>query len=179
MLDPNVEPADPTVAADQNIPSVGTLPTGTMPAPTPSTGAPTQAPVLSQQQMKMNLQQLMAKINQKYQGFSQNNFTSKINSKKQKDQVLRSIFDFFTQAGVNPSDPQAVGNFLNKLKSSSPELYQQLMSVLQTVMGGDSPTSSSSTPVSPQGVASVPPQGTPPTSPNMNINTNATPQQNI
>lgn len=125
---------------------------------------------LSQDEMKANLQDLMSKIQGKYQEFGSAQEEAKAGLDTQKELTLNEIFDLLKKLGIDPSNVEEVNAFLEKIKETNPELYQQIEKSLETLMGGDVT----------QGAEGVPPQttGEMPAE-NMNINTNEASQQNL
>ena len=104
--------------------------------PTPPVGAPVanQSPELSQDQMKANLQDMMGKIDGKYQDFNSQKFASDNKLKEQKSESLRQIFDFFQSMGIDPSDVEEVRVFLDKIRKTNPELSQQIEQALASLL---------------------------------------------
>ena len=118
-MDPTLQPVAPAPESPQGAP-----------------GIPTEAPgELSQEQMKANLQELMAKIDAKYQDFNTQKFSSDNKLKEQRSAALRQVFDLLQSAGVDPSNPEEVRGFLDDLKGQNPELSQQIEKVLQELLG--------------------------------------------
>jgi len=138
-----------------------------VPAPASPSGVPgiTETEELSQDQMRTNLGDMMSKINNKYQGFSANKFSLENNTKEQKNQILREIFDLLQKAGVDPSNIEQVREFLDKVKIKNPELYQQIVAILDSLMTEEN---------IPEGNLGQEQQPS-----NMNINNNESPQENI
>jgi len=146
-------------------PSIAPAPVSPPEAP----GIPGQEnqPELSQEQMRGNIQGLMSKLQTKNQDLEAQQLSSGNNMDKAKGEALRELFDILENMGIDPNNVEQVGAFLNKLKENNPELHQQVESSLESLLGDktlDEPT-----------------EGTPEMDPslNMNINTNATPQENI
>jgi DNA-binding TFAR19-related protein (PDSD5 family) len=152
---------------------------------------------LTPEQMRSNLQDLMSKIDGKYQDFKSQKFAGSAKEQDIKSSVLRQLFDLFVSKGVDPNSPGEVKAFLDNIKRVNPELYQQVEQALMMLindgsLGADeqgAPTGPTDAMGMPQGLtgdvqginASVPPL--PPTAPaiptNMNINPNAAPSQNL
>ena len=159
------------------------------PAPVSPPGVPgiPSAPAqegLSQEQMKANLREMQTTLANKYQGFNKQNRINEINSKEQASELLRTLFDMLESQGVDPNSPEAVKAFLDKIKESDPERYQQIVQALNMILSGDEVApeavpgealSASGAPAAP--VAPLAPEGLP--SDNMNINPNAQTSPNI
>lgn len=160
-------------------------PPGNTPAPVPTVGGaavPPQAS-LSQDEMKNNLKDMMAKIDSKYQDFNSQKFASSNKAKEQQSQLLRSVFDLFQAKGIDPSNVQQVGAFLNKIKTTNPEMAKQLETTLLSILGEE--VEAAASPQGDQG-AQAPDAVTPPDnsqtdmgSNNMNTNADETVQQNV
>lgn len=90
---------------------------------------------MSQEQMRANLQGLMSKIENKYQDFNSQKFASNNKLQEQEGATLRQIFDLFESVGVDPSNVEDVRAFLDKIKANNPELYQQLETLLSSILG--------------------------------------------
>lgn len=123
METPQFQPAPVSPTEVQGIPS----PTG-------------QQPALSQEEMVANIKDMMGKIDNKYQDFQAGKFAYDNKSAEAKSQVLRDIFDLLQSEGVDPSNVEQVGEFLNKIKESNPELYQQIEKIFQDLVGEDTQT---------------------------------------
>lgn len=132
---------------------------------------------LSQEEMISNLKELMARINSKYADFNSGKAISESKIMQSKSQSLREVFDLLQSAGVDPSNVEQVQGFLDKIKNSNPELYQQIEKVLAEIMGGEAINEGVAVDTGeiPQNLNSI---GQDPSA-NMNININETPQQNI
>lgn len=132
-------------------------------APVPA--SPEVAPAgLSQDQMKTNLQDLMSKIEARYQDFNAQKFSSSNKIQAQQGDTLRGIFDLLETSGVDPSNPEEVKAFLDQIRASNPELAKQLEEVLQSVLGEET--------AEPEVTEEIP-------SENMNMNPDATPPEAI
>lgn len=143
------------------------IPNGVVPNVAPQTE-------LSQEQMKANLQDMMSKIDSKYQDFNSQKFSSDNKYKVQQGEALRQLFDILQSFGVDPSNVEEVGAFLNKIKNSNPELGQQLEESLSVLLGEDVPVENTNANGEMPGASSQTGEATPEN--NMNINDQATPQ---
>lgn len=178
MLDPNIEPSAAPAYPEQQLP-----PSNVAEAPV----SPDEASGMSQEEMRQNLQDLMGKIDSKYQDFSVQNFSLKNKTQSSKAEALRMFFDMLKQSGVDPSNVEEVNAFLQKIKENNPEIFKQIEKILQALISGDETVPENGT--TPD--ASILNSGTPDQSgavagggsgedqSNMNINTNETSQQNI
>ncbi|MFA7301811.1 MAG: hypothetical protein WC069_05895 [Candidatus Shapirobacteria bacterium] len=85
--------------------------------------------------MKSNLSEMMGKLDSKYQEFSDQQAGSATELSQVKSENLQKLFDIFQSYGVDPSDPQAVRNLLDKVKQNNPEAYTQVEQALTSLMG--------------------------------------------
>jgi hypothetical protein len=96
---------------------------------------------MSQEEMKANLQQMLSELMAKYGDYNAQHFAVANKIQEGDGQMLGDLFDFFTKIGVDPSSPEEVGSYLQKLRSVSPELADQLETLLKRVLmkneGGD------------------------------------------
>jgi hypothetical protein len=169
------------------------------PAPiTPTTPVPgvpeTPQPggtVMSQDQMRANLKELMSKIDSKFQDFNSQKFSTDNKVKEMQSKALRQIFDIFQSMGIDLSNVDEVRAFLEQLRSQNPALADQLTQALQSILGEDlaSPPDEMGTqpgptepPIGPQVGPTGPPVGPQPgpTGPaNMNIPNATVPPQGV
>jgi len=99
-------------------------------------GMPGGAPgALSQEQMKGNLQDLMSKIEGKYQDFNSQKFASGNKAREQQSEALRQVFDLLQSLGIDPSNVEEVKAFLDQIRETNPELSQQLEVALEALLG--------------------------------------------
>jgi hypothetical protein len=172
MLDQNTQPGQAPAYPEQNLPT-----TTVAEAPV----SPDEASGMSQEEMRQNLQDMMAKIDSKYQDFSMKNFSNNTTNQKSKSETLIMFFDMLKQAGVDPSNVEEVNAFLESIKQNNPEIFKQIEAILKTLIeGGDMVPAAEEIPTD----GNTPEQPTPEMGattpqPNMNINTNESPQQNI
>lgn len=90
---------------------------------------------LTQEQMRSNLEELMGRIESKYQDFNSERFSSDNQIQDQKNQSLRDLFSYLRSVGVDPSNVEEVRAFLDKMKEQTPELAQQFEQALQILLG--------------------------------------------
>lgn len=136
---PNIKPMESQTPVTPTVPQMPMAPMAPGQS-TPMGGAPMegqQALMLSQEQMKTNLQDLMAKIENKYQDFNSQKFASDNVLMEQQGGVLRQLFDLFESMGVDPSNIEEVRALLDKIKAINPEMSQQLETALNSVLGDD------------------------------------------
>ena len=92
---------------------------------------------MTQQQMIYSLQELMGNIESEYKNFKSQQTASQDGLKLNKSDVLQQLYDLFQTQGVDPSNPQAVGQLLNKVQTNNPDLYRQIEQSLQQILGSD------------------------------------------
>ena len=119
---------------NQNIPTSGGEPemnTGMTP------GQPMGGGAMSQEQMMSNLQDLMSKVEAKYQDFNSAKLTVGNQTEEQKNETLRQLFDMLQAAGIDPNSPEEVQAFLDRVKQADPEMFQRLETALASILGED------------------------------------------
>lgn len=92
---------------------------------------------MPQEEMVSNLEALMEKINNKYQEFSADKFSTDTKIKQSKSESLRQVFDLLQSVGIDPSNVEQVKGFLDKIRENNPELYQQVESALRDIIEGE------------------------------------------
>jgi len=105
----------------------------------------TAVPEMSQEQMMADLDQLMSKVQGKYQDFNTQKIQVGNNVQDMQEETMNKIFEILSAAGVDGSDPQQVNDFLEKLKGINPELYKIFEDAISSVMGGESGASPDTT----------------------------------
>lgn len=130
---------------------------------------------LSRDQMLQNIKGQLDKVGSRYQDFNAVKTSSDIKNKKSQGEILRQVFDLLQSVGIDPSNVEQVQEFLNKIKEENPELYTQLEQALKSIVGGEAENDGVTVDSGeiPQNLGSEMPIS------NMNINTNAQPQENI
>ncbi len=88
-------------------------------------GLPTElgAPVMSQEEMKAELDRMLTKVNDKEQSVKTKMSIDKFKFDAMKANLIRSLFDILKKAGVNPGDPTSIKDFLSQLQQRDPDLY--------------------------------------------------------
>ena len=129
------------------------------------TEAPTGTPELSQEEMKKNLQDMMAKIDAKHGEFVSQKNVADSQVKEQSSLSLSDLFDFFQSKGVDPSNPEDVKAYLDKIKQNDPVAYEKITKILDMLLGdgnamsSEAPAGEGELPIAPVGGAS--PEGAP------------------
>lgn len=141
-----------------------------VPPSPPSIGA---GESLSNDQMLQNIRNMTNKVDSRYQDFNAIQTSSDIKNTKSQGEILRQVFDLLQSVGIDPSNVEQVQEFLNKIKEENPEMYQQLEQALKSIIGGEAEN------VGETVDTGEVPQNFDQGEPNMNINTNAQPQENI
>ncbi len=102
-----------------------------------ATTAPGSSSGLTQTQMVSTLQDLMGNIESKYKEYQTQSAITQNGMALQKSDVLQNLFDLFQTQGVDPSNPQAVRDLLDKVQQNNPDTYRQIEQSLQAILGGD------------------------------------------
>lgn len=100
-----------------------------------STPAASGTAPMSQEDMQANLQAMMEKIQPKYQVFTQAKTMGDANVTRVQSLMLRQFFDVLSSYGIDPSNPDDVKQFLDKIKSANPQVYQQIEKSIGIMMG--------------------------------------------
>ena len=100
----------------------------------PPASPPEQGVGMTQDQMKANLQGMLSQLMSKFNQAKSIHADTAEEIKAQDTQMLGDLFDFFESIGVDPSSPDEVNAFMEKLAAQSPELAQQLQSLLTRAM---------------------------------------------
>lgn len=131
--------------------------------PSPAEVADLTQQGLTQDEMKAHLKELMDKVQEAYSGFNGQKTESNAVLKEQENAMLREIFDLLESYGVDASNVEEVNAFMEKIKQTDPELFQQIEKALSSMLGGETP---------PENPGQEPQE-------NMNINPNEEIPQNI
>jgi len=169
-MEPDFKQAPPSPEGVPNIPDVVGVPS------TPDAGGAE----LSQEQMRANLDEMMNKIQGKYQDITAQKASVDNQNKKMNSEALREIFDILQSQGVDPSKPEEVKAFMDKIAQTNPDLYQQIETAIQGIMGEEDiagPEAGMASPVGPAVEPQMQPQM--PGESNMNMSQNDTPQENL
>jgi hypothetical protein len=160
----------------QNIPQANEFP----PVPASPAGVPGIPPTAAdtapgQDEMKARLAEVMANLEGKYQQFDASKFGTDNKMAQMKSDAMSELFTMLESKGIDPNNPEELKAFLDKIKEGNPELYQQVVSALNAIIGteeqmnpnvGEQPD--------PNAIESSPMTN------NMNINNaNGQPEQNI
>lgn len=92
---------------------------------------------LSQDQMRSNLADMMAKLEVGHQNLTSQSASSDLKVKQYRNEALRQVFDILEQAGVDPTDPEAVRAFLDNIKTENPELAMQIEEIIDSILGDE------------------------------------------
>lgn len=128
------QPNENVVPSSNQDTSNGVVDSTNIPTSTPTPGGET---VLSQDQMKANLQDMMAKIDSKYQDFNKVKLSSDEKIKQVENDTLGKVFDLLKNAGIDPAKPVEVKSFLNTIKLGNPELFQRVEKTFQGLLEED------------------------------------------
>ena len=96
-----------------------------------------QNPGMTPEEMSADLDQLMQQVHGKYQDFSSQKIQAQNETQQIQEETLNKVFEILASAGVDGTDEAQMNDFLEKLKASSPELYQYFSDAISSLMGGD------------------------------------------
>lgn len=112
------------------------------PVPASPAGVPGIPPTqeetgMSQDDMKSRLQEVMAKLQGKYQAFDESKFNAENDAAKMKSDALSELFTMLESKGIDPNNPDELQNFLDGIKGRNPELYQQIVTAITAIIGSE------------------------------------------
>ncbi len=96
-----------------------------------------QAPVSPEQAdlYKKDIQALMDKVKNKFGELNAIKFSTANQAKATQNNILKAVFDSMKQAGIDPSDPQAINDFLAQLQQIDPDLYDLFVMSMEWLLG--------------------------------------------
>jgi hypothetical protein len=169
-----ITPQEPQSPA--GIPPISENPSMNPPVPDSPADPTSVQPELSQDEMKGNLKAMMDKIQAKKQELDTSMFDVNKISQESKSQLFSEVYDFFQKNGIDPTNPDQVKTFLAKLQQTQPDVYKEVVQILNMIMADDSqqpqPSDTAGAPVAEPSADAVPTN-------NMNINPNETPTPSI
>lgn len=92
---------------------------------------------ISQEEMRGNLQGMLAQLLEKFSNYKAQTASTGNSLAELRGKMLRDLFDFFESVGVDPSEPQAVSEYIESLRSENPELAAQLEKILKRALGAE------------------------------------------
>ena len=81
------------------------------------------SPEMTPEEMAADLDKLMAAINDKMNSFNGQKKTADEQLTKSQNEAIVSLFDILSKYGIDPSDPNAITEFLAQLQQTNPEGY--------------------------------------------------------
>lgn len=90
---------------------------------------------MDQEEMRSNLLDLYQKIRQKKGEWDTTKSVSGVKLAEAKMEAIRHFFDSFEKSGIDPSDPEAMREFFDKLYEKNPDLYEMLVPVIDSLLG--------------------------------------------
>lgn len=82
------------------------------------------SPMMSQEQMRANLQDMMGTVDERMGNLNSMKFAMDNKRQSEKSEGLQILFQRLMELGVDPSDVQQVNAFLEKLKAKDPATYE-------------------------------------------------------
>ena len=97
------------------------------------------AGILSQFQMRTNLQDLFSKVQSKYQQLNSKKISSDNQNESTRQEVIKVALDILQSAGVDPSNPEELKAFMDDLAEKNPDMYELLSYALDGIFneGGE------------------------------------------
>lgn len=86
---------------------------------------------------KKTIEALMSKVQSKYGELNAAKFSGDNQNAAKRNDILKTIFETMKQAGVDPSDPQAINEFMAELEQNSPDLFQLFTEALNALLWPD------------------------------------------
>jgi hypothetical protein len=125
---------------------------------------------LSQDQMRGNLQEMMSKMEALNQQNKAELSDFQGSKKKNVEDAIQKLFELFQQNGIDPSNVEEVKAFLEKIKTTNPELSSMVENAIITILSKIEQIGNQEEGV--EGTMPIPQD-------NMNITNNEQPGQNI
>lgn len=90
---------------------------------------------MPQEEMRSNLLELYNKIKEKKGEWDATKNVGEARVAESKVKALGSFFDAFQKAGIDPSDPDAMREFFDRLYEQNPDLYEMIVPVIDSLLG--------------------------------------------
>jgi hypothetical protein len=95
---------------------------------------------------KKTIEALMAKVQSKYGELNAAKFSGENQNVAQRNDILKTIFETMKASGVDPSDPQAINEFMSELEQDSPDLFELFTEALNALLGPEAQAQSQEQP---------------------------------
>ena len=143
---------------------------------------------LSEEEMRTNLQNTMAKLQDKHDEFENQQFSSGIQNAERRSEALSELFTILESKGVDPENPEEIRRFLDGIRETNPEIADQIEKAIIGLLGEEETEALAEEEMTGglneeglsglgEEVDGITPEGQP--SEDMNINNNEEIQQNI
>lgn len=86
---------------------------------------------------KKTLDALMEKVNAKYGELNSLRFASNNQNMAKKNDIVKTIFEAMKSAGIDPSDAQAINEFMMELEANNPDLYELFTEAMDALLWPD------------------------------------------
>ena len=90
---------------------------------------------MPQEEMRKNLLDMYGKIRSKKQEWDTTKNVADVRLAEAKMNGIRQFFESFEKSGIDPSDPDAMRQFFDKLYEKNPDLYEMLIPVIDSILG--------------------------------------------
>lgn len=101
----------------------------------PTVGGAPMGDQMPQEEMRKNLLDMYGKVREKKQEWDASKNVANTNVAEAKVKALSQFFDAFQKAGIDPSDPEAMRQFFDKLYESNPDMYELIIPVIDEILG--------------------------------------------
>ena len=84
---------------------------------------------------KKVIDSLLAKVQSKYGELNSMKFAGDNQNAAMRNDILKTVFDTMRQAGINPSDQNAINEFMAELEQNNPDLFELFNEALNALLG--------------------------------------------
>jgi len=98
-------------------------------------GEATKQQNMTASQMRLDLEQDLAGLKAKRNAIGTEDIVSKNMMDKEKNELIRSLFKMMQDAGVDPSDLEAISSFLQNLEQQNPDLAELFKTAFEGLTG--------------------------------------------
>lgn len=96
---------------------------------------PNQQPI--DEGKRSNLLSMLGEARDARSGFLANREKNTEENGMVREDVLKDVFEYMQQLGIDMSDPEQVKQFLDKLEKENPEIYEAFVSAFEILLAGD------------------------------------------
>lgn len=91
------------------------------------------------EEQKDELRNMIEQIRSKLGEVNASGFAGKNMNQVKKSEILREIFSMLQASGIDLTNPQSVGQFIQQLRETNPEMAQLFEQAMDELLGGSSP----------------------------------------